>query len=180
MKWGLLLVYLCALPAAALSQQTSLFATPPQPEQPKPEPQPPSFVAQGAPQEYACTESDLTGVYVLFSMKETPPAELTKWFREYQNHYLFFLPNHAYGYIASKRGMNLYKDLLDTNKKETVGIEHTLDRKYTLDNKGVLQLFVDDRLEHSYRCMKQVIQLPGSLAGELHLYGYNNEGVEVL
>ena len=42
---------------------------------------------------------------------------------------------------------------MKTSKSETVGLSHTIERKYTLDDAGLLTLYIDDRVDYSYRCL---------------------------
>jgi len=126
-----------------------------------------------------CTDADLRGVFNMVDFKETPPGDETAWVTEYPTHYLVFNPSHMYGFVALRHKVTKPEDLeKDVALSGAEGL-HTIERKYTLDAEGVLNLYIDDRLDYSYRCMIVLTPARGVQAGDLLLAGYSKKRSEL-
>lgn len=100
-----------------------------------------------------CTDSDLSGDYVLTEMKETPKGEEAAWYLDFRSQYLIFNTGHTYNFVASRHKLNTEDDLKKAIAMSIGDGMHPAERKFTLDGSGVLNLYIEDRLDYSYRCM---------------------------
>jgi hypothetical protein len=127
---------------------------------------------QNVPPLRLCTEADLSGVYKLIDLKETPPSQEASWYHDYPYQYITFLPNHMYNFIATKHSINRSDEL---NKamdfQESQGFHQV--KKYTLDTKGELDLYLGDRVDYYYRCIINVKDTVTSKRGDMTLMGYS-------
>jgi hypothetical protein len=118
------------------------------------------------------TEDLMGGTWKLMQMVETPPRKEAAWYRDIPFHYLAFHLDHSYAYIAStqefKKPIDVQNALLWTEKGKH-------DLQFTLDDQGVLNLFVDKTPKYSYRCLTIKATQAGYVKGDLILTGYTRK-----
>lgn len=129
---------------------------------------------QVAPQRL-CVDADLTGTYSLMDVQETPPGQETEWLKDYPFHYLVFGPGHAYHYIAAHHKIVTPEDMDKSIKLSNP--EDAFKWKYTLDQAGVLTLYVNDRVDYTFRCVMVNTKSGKSLPGDLMLEGYSHRNI---
>jgi hypothetical protein len=129
--------------------------------------------ADGA-KEHVCKEADLTGAYMLASMKETPAGQETAWHQDYRNQYIVFHPDHSYNFVASRHRISDADELHKAIMQSTSDGSAPLDSKYTLNAAtGALNLYINDRVDYSYRCMVADKASGNIQAGDLLFTGYS-------
>jgi hypothetical protein len=120
-----------------------------------------------------CIEPDLTGSYTLVAFHETPPRDESDWMKNYPNQYLIFEASHAYEFVASRHKILTQDELDKAIRASSSEGMHVFTRKYSLDNTGLLNLYLEEKLDYSYRCMIVFKASGTNQVGDLLLTGYS-------
>jgi hypothetical protein len=132
-----------------------------------------AFSAKAEDDSRICRESDLSGAYHIVSLQETPKGEEANWYQDYPNQYLTFGPGHTYSFVASLHPMTTADELSKANVLSASDGMHVFDRKYALDNTGVLNFYQDGKTTYSYRCMVRLKAIAHKNLGDMTLTGYS-------
>ena len=85
-----------------------------------------------------------------------------------------------YDFVASRHKIEKPEDLKKAIILSAGEGLRTIVHKYTLDQEGLLNFYVDDRLEYSYRCMATVKPVgTKEQAGDIGLTGYTKKRSEI-
>jgi hypothetical protein len=153
----------------------------------------PSYAAMGAtpparvatsprnapPPQRLCLGSDFNGIFELKVLQETPKAEETAWLRTAPHHYLVFNADGTYNYLASAKIITKREELDRKIRETTMGLEHKLVKKYTLEDEGVIKMYIEDRIDYSYRCMYVLKDYGDTKEGDLIFVGYSKTNKEL-
>ena len=126
--------------------------------------------------ERLCKEQDLIGgTWAMIQFQETPPRKEASLVAAIPHHYLAFYPDHYYGFVAIDREMKtpteVQKALSWSQKTNPPRV-----LKYALDKTGVLDLYIDKRVNYSYRCVAVQASVGGYMKNDLILTGYTRGG----
>jgi hypothetical protein len=125
-------------------------------------------VAQTSPQEgyvpspehRMCVGTDLMGeTYKMLVLREAPAKSEAAWVNQAPYHYLVFYTATAYSFIASDREITTPDE---ARKAMTWPQKSNHVLNYTLDDQGVLDLYLDGELKYHYHCLTTDISTPGS------------------
>lgn len=127
---------------------------------------------------HVCSNADLVGgTWKMMKMTETPPRKEAEAYQHVPYHYLSFYPNSMYSFVAINleimQAIKLQQAMLWPEKQKRV-------LRYTLDDKGVLNLYIDNKVTYSYRCLAIASAYGGYIKGDLVLTGYTEKGKTVL
>lgn len=126
-----------------------------------------------------CADKDINGMYQLADYRESPKSVQTTWTQQFKSQYYSFnSAEHTYQLVASSRRL---KDEADFKRSLALSIGdamHLADRKYTLDDTGLLSLYIGERLEASYRCFVVTKTLGNEAANDIALDGYTRYRTE--
>jgi hypothetical protein len=122
---------------------------------------------------HICTNADLeNGYWKLVLLKESPKRKEYSFYRHIHYQYLAFLPGNIYSYVATNHEIMKPVDL----RKALLWPERTTHKlKYTLDDQGVLNLYLDRKVTYSYRCLAISKDKDEFKKGDLLLKGYTRQ-----
>jgi len=117
-----------------------------------------------------CKTEDLSGgTWKMVQFHETPSFREAQWIKTIPYHYLAFYPDHYYAYLATQNEVQTPSALQKAMTWSQNG-KHRL--QYTLDDKGVLDLYLDKKLNYRYRCFAIKATQNGYQKGDLVMTGY--------
>jgi hypothetical protein len=133
----------------------------------------PAMAADNSAGMKLCTDADLAGNFALADLRETPKGEEAAWYQDFRSQYIMFYPGHTYNFVASRHKLSTEDDLKKALALSIGDGMHTPERKYTLDGNGVLNLYIEDRLDYSYRCMFVTKGYSTLKTGDIVFTGYS-------
>ncbi len=125
-----------------------------------------------------CQDGDLAGgSWKEVQFIETPPHREAAWVHDFPYQYLSFYQDHYYSFVATNREYKTPKELAKAMQL-TLQQKHAF--KYTLDNQGVLNLYVDQKVIYSYRCLVIKKTQSGFKKDDLVLTAYTKRSMTLL
>lgn len=137
----------------------------------------PAYAAAPQSNQHLCKEEDLIGgTWKMMTMSETPPRREAVLYEHVPYHYLAFYPDHYYAYVASDAEITTPAALQKVLQWPQPA--HRI-LKYTLDNKGLLNLYLDKKMLYSYRCLAMAADGGGYRKNDLILTGYTRKKTQL-
>ena len=122
-----------------------------------------------------CKAGDMEGhTYKMVDFSETPPREEAYAVEHFPNRYMYFSDKNSYQVISSR------EEFTDPAKLTKMLRALPQARRYTLDNTGALNLYLDDKILFSFRCTYVLEDVNKYLKGDIVFTGYTRRGRSLL